>query len=179
MGCLIREALAMILDPETPEDEDLENQHFLDIYQEAMDLYGLIHARFIRSPKGKAVMREKFVVGAFGVCPRVLCGGQFVLPVGMSEKLRYSRVKVFCPRCQDVYIPKKKCSDVDGAYFGCSFPHILLQSNPDDGPTEEMVEFVPRIFGFRVYKKKGSKYFEEGKEKSYLTYYGENSSKKN
>ncbi len=60
----------------------------------------------------------------------------------MSEELRTSRVKVhksfillmqnkylfiylfkvYCPRCEDVYIPKKKCPDVDGAYFGCSFP---------------------------------------------------------
>ena len=23
-------------------------------------------------------------------------------------------------------MPKKKCHDVDGAYFGCSFAHILL-----------------------------------------------------
>ena len=44
----------------------------------------------------------------------------------MSEELRTSRVKVYCPKCEDVYIPKKKCPDVDGAYFGCSFPHILL-----------------------------------------------------
>lgn len=44
----------------------------------------------------------------------------------MSEELRTSRVKVFCPRCEEVYIPKKKCPDVDGAYFGCSFPSIFL-----------------------------------------------------
>lgn len=82
-------------------------------------------------------MREKFLLGKFGVCPRVLCERQAVLPIGMSEELRTSRVKVkinnickikvYCPRCEEVYIPKKKCTDVDGAYFGCSFPHILLQ----------------------------------------------------
>lgn len=44
----------------------------------------------------------------------------------MSEELRTSRVKVFCPKCEDVYIPKKKCPDVDGCYFGCSFPSLLL-----------------------------------------------------
>jgi len=38
-----------------------------------MDLYGLIHARFILSPKGLAMMREKFLMGGFGTCPRVLC----------------------------------------------------------------------------------------------------------
>jgi len=39
-------------------------------------------------------MREKYLLGRFGVCPRVLCERQNVLPVGMSEELRTSRVKV-------------------------------------------------------------------------------------
>ena len=146
---------------------------FLDVYQEAMDLYGMIHNRFIQSPKGLAMMREKFLNGTFGVCPRVLCGGQYVLPIGMSENLRHSRVKVFCPKCEDVYIPKKKCSDVDGAYFGCSFPHILLQTYPDMHPKEVPVVFVPRIYGFKLYSKKGSKYFEPSSESKFLSYFGE------
>lgn len=146
---------------------------FLDIYQEAMDLYGLIHSRFIQSPKGLAMMREKYLNGTFGVCPRVLCAGQYVLPIGMSENLRHSRVKVFCPKCEDVYIPKKKCSDVDGAYFGCSFPHIVLQTYTDIIPKEPPVVFVPRIYGFKLYKKKGSKFFEQPPESKFLTYYGE------
>lgn len=41
---------------------------FLEVYQAAMDLYGLIHARFILSPRGLAMMREKFLLGAFGMC---------------------------------------------------------------------------------------------------------------
>ena len=44
--------------------------------------------------KGLAMMREKYLLGRFGVCPRVLCERQNVLPVGMSEELRTSRVKV-------------------------------------------------------------------------------------
>jgi casein kinase II subunit beta len=59
-----------------------------------MDLYGLIHARFILSPKGLEMMRERFLLGVFGYCPRVLCERQNVLPVGMSEELSTSRVKV-------------------------------------------------------------------------------------
>lgn len=116
----------MILSSETPDDEDLEDERFLEIYQEATDLYGLIHSRFIITTRGLALMKEKFVSGRFGACPRVLCERQNVLPVGMSEELRTSRVKVFCPRCEEVYIPKKKCPDVDGAYFGCSFPSVFL-----------------------------------------------------
>lgn len=150
----------MILDPESPSEEDLEDKKFLEIYQEAMDLYGLIHNRFIQSPKGLSMMREKYLNGIFGVCPRVLCSGQNVLPIGMSENLRHSRVKVYCPKCEDVYVPKKKCEDVDGAYFGTSFANILLQSYPDLSPKEQPINFVPRIFGFKIHKKKGSKYYE-------------------
>lgn len=117
----------MILYPERPDEEELEDPNFLDLYQEATDLYGLIHARYILTPKGLAMMREKFLSSQFGTCPRVLCQGQSVLPIGMSEHLKHSRVKVYCPLCEDVYVPKKKLADVDGAFFGCSFPHVFLQ----------------------------------------------------
>ena len=62
------EALNMILSSESPDSEDLNDQGFLEIYQSAMDLYGLIHARFILSPRGLAMMREKFLLGVFGTC---------------------------------------------------------------------------------------------------------------
>jgi casein kinase II subunit beta len=110
-------------------------------------------------------MREKYLLGKFGICPRVLCERQNVLPIGMSEDIRTSRVKVYCPRCEDVYMPKKKYPDVDGAYFGCSFPHILLmvhqesiQTYEDLIPTALPNSYVPKIYGFKIYKKKGSRY---------------------
>lgn len=92
----------MILSPEAPDEDDLQDDRFLEIYQEATDLYGLIHARFLLSPRGLAIMREKYLTGRFGHCPRVMCERQSVIPVGISEDLRQSRVKVFCPRCEDV-----------------------------------------------------------------------------
>ena len=167
------EALNMILDPESPNEEDLEDKKFLEIYQEAMDLYGLIHNRFIQSPKGLSMMREKHMNGVFGVCPRVLCSGQNVLPIGMSENLRHSRVKVFCPKCEDVYVPKKKCEDVDGAYFGTSFANIILQTYPDLAPKEQPVNFVPRIFGFKIFKKKGSRFYDANTENKQQFYSSE------
>lgn len=92
-----------------------------------MDLYGLIHARFILSPRGLAMMKEKFMLGSFGTCPRVMCERQNVLPIGVSDELSTSRVKVYCPKCQDVYIPRQKQLDIDGAYFGSSSPHVFLK----------------------------------------------------
>jgi len=123
-------------------------------------------------------MREKYLLGKFGVCPRVLCERQAVLPIGMSEELRTSRVKVYCPRCEDVYIPKKKCTDVDGAYFGCSFPHILLQTYPDLYPNPPTTIYIPRIYGFKIHKKKGSRFWEQNKNLNEITHYGEEQLKK-
>ena len=45
----------------------------------------------------------------------------------MSDDLRTSRVKVFCPRCDEVYLPKYRNINIDGAYFGASFPHVMLK----------------------------------------------------
>ena len=164
------DAIEMILSPETPEEDELQDEGFLEIYQEATDLYGLIHARFILSPRGLAIMREKYLSGRFGTCPRVMCERQYVLPIGMSEELRTSRVKVFCPRCQDVYIPKHRFADVDGAYFGCSFPHVLMQSYPDISPAPSLTQYIPKIYGFKVYKKRGSKYYNPQEQENVKPY---------
>lgn len=46
--------LKMILSPLAPNEEDLNDEQFLELNQEASDLYGLIHARYIYTPKGLA-----------------------------------------------------------------------------------------------------------------------------
>ena len=48
--------------------------------------------------------------------------------------------------------------DVDGAYFGSSFPHIFLQTFPELRPSVSAIKYVPKIYGFKIYGKKGSKY---------------------
>ena len=80
-----------------------------------------------------------------------------MLPIGVSEELSTSRVKVYCPRCQDVYIPRQKQLDIDGAYFGTSFPHIFLKQFPDLMP-KGPAKFVPKIYGFKIFGMRGSKY---------------------
>jgi casein kinase II subunit beta len=136
----------------------LESDTFLSVYQDAVDLYGLFHQRFLLSEKGLFLMREKVLNGVFGTCPRVLCTQQNVVPIGLSDELKQCRIKVFCPKCQDVFFPKKKCSDVDGAFFGSSFPHVLLQRFPELQPKEEKIHFVPQIFGFKIKGKRNEIY---------------------
>ena len=40
------------------------------------------------------------------------------------------RNKVYCPKCEEVYIPNWWV-DLDGAYFGPNFPHVFLEAFPN------------------------------------------------
>ena len=44
----------MIVSPLAPNEEDLNDEHFLELNAEAADLYGLIHNRYINTPIGLA-----------------------------------------------------------------------------------------------------------------------------
>ena len=123
-----------------------------------MDLYGLIHQRYILTQKGLLKMRIKYYYGIFGICPRVLCNNQEVVPIALSEELSISRVKVYCPKCEDSYTPRTKFVDIDGAYFGKSFPFIFFQTFPELLPEENKNIYVPKIFGFKIFGMIGSKY---------------------
>lgn len=94
-------------------------------------LYGLIHARYIVTNRGMHAMYEKYRSAAFGRCPHVFCQGQPVLPVGLSDLPRNYTVNVFCPRCHGLFFPKStRQANIDGAYFGTTFPHLYLITHP-------------------------------------------------
>eukprot|EP00440_Ansanella_granifera_P044196 gb/GFBE01047896.1/.p1 GENE.gb/GFBE01047896.1/~~gb/GFBE01047896.1/.p1 ORF type:complete len:259 (+),score=52.14 gb/GFBE01047896.1/:1-777(+) len=159
-------ALEMILSSEAPDDDDLADNEFLEIYRDASDLYSLIHARYIVSPRGLQAMREKYLKGTFGTCPRIHCDRQHVLPMGLSEDLRAAQVKIFCPKCEQAYACKSKHKELDGACFGMSFPQIFLQSYPSLVPPDPPRPFIPRIFGFKLHKQKSLIAFKLEQEQS-------------
>jgi casein kinase II subunit beta len=87
----------------------------------------------------------------FGKCPRVLCQGQPLLPVGLSDIPRSKGVKLYCSRCEDIYQPKaNRHINLDGAYFGTTFPHMLLQIYSHIVPAKSNERYVPRIYGFKI-----------------------------
>jgi len=144
-------ALDMILDAET--DDALTEDQQESIESAAEMLYGLIHARYILTNRGLSAMVEKYNSMDFGRCPRVYCQGQATLPVGQSDIPRMNTVKLFCPRCEDIYYPKyTRHNQVDGAYFGTTFPHLLLQMYPELLPPKPQLFYVPRIYGFKIHK---------------------------
>eukprot|EP01053_Blabericola_migrator_P011154 Blabericola_migrator_1__11153@NODE_653_length_7026_cov_105_228625_g479_i0_p2_GENE_NODE_653_length_7026_cov_105_228625_g479_i0NODE_653_length_7026_cov_105_228625_g479_i0_p2_ORF_typecomplete_len325_score37_35CK_II_beta/PF01214_18/1_8e61_NODE_653_length_7026_cov_105_228625_g479_i09791953 len=166
-------ALEMILGP-APRQQDFHKKELVDTYQEASNLYGLIHARFITTPKGLVPMKEKFMQGVFGRCPRYLCDKQNVLPVGLTEELKQHRARVYCPFCQETYLPRMSAAsqrsptpsadiddedddedegtapNIDGAFFGPSFPHIFLLQYTALIPKVPPEPYVPKVFGFRI-----------------------------
>ena len=91
-------ALDMILDRLTPTEPESE-----DLSRSAALLYGLIHARYIITSHGLESMRRKYLSKEFGECPRMLCKGQSVVPMGFSDDPKRGLVKLFCPKCRDVY----------------------------------------------------------------------------
>ncbi|XP_057977748.1 casein kinase II subunit beta-1-like isoform X1 [Malania oleifera] len=56
----------------------------------------------------KYLQLEKYKNYDFGRCPRVYCCGQPCLPVGQSDIPRSSTVKIYCPKCEDIYYPRSK-----------------------------------------------------------------------
>ena len=145
-------ALDLILDSESLQNEILTEAQQEVVEHAAEALYGLIHARYILTARGLAAMAEKFKNCDHGRCPRVLCNGQPCLPVGLSDIPRQSTVKLFCPKCEDVYYPRSKYhGNLDGAYFGTTFPHLFLMSYPALRPAKATERYVPRVFGFKIH----------------------------
>lgn len=84
-----------------------------------------------------------------------------MMPIGLSDVPGEAMVKLYCPKCMDVYTPKssrwifrekdeyishqyyllifvKMCyfeltrhHHTDGAYFGTGFPHMLFMVHPE------------------------------------------------
>ena len=150
--------MKMILSEKAPDQTDFDRPEFQEVYEAAIDLYSLIHSRYIISPQGLDDAREMYMLGKFGTCPRMLCKRHPVIPYGASSELNISRVKVFCPLWKDVYIPRKGPIEIDGAAFGPSFPQTLLLNFQElvvkDGP----YSYFPKLYGFKIFGMKGSKY---------------------
>lgn len=139
-------ALDSILDrlnPNEPETEDLSRSAVL--------LYGLIHARYIITSHGLEAMHRKYLNKDFGECPRMLCRGQPVVPMGFTDDPKHGMVKLFCPKCRDVYNCHSNQRHIDGAFFGPTFPNLFFMTYENLVPGPAMEQFVPRVFGFRIH----------------------------
>lgn len=139
-------ALDTILDRIGPSEAESE-----ELSRSAALLFGLIHARYIVTSHGLEVMHRKFVLREFGECPRTYCRGQATLPMGFTDEPKHGAVKLFCPRCQDVYNCQTSQRHIDGAFFGPTFPNLFMMSFDELVPEPPIDRYVPRIFGFKIH----------------------------
>jgi casein kinase II subunit beta len=123
-----------------------------DLDQSAKCLYGLIHARFLQTRQGLDQIRTKYLKGCYPHCPRYHCQSTVCLPYGPCEELRESPLRLFCPRCNEVYVSDdREFSGIDGAYFGSSWIHLFLLSYPDVRKMRKDDAKPPlRLFGFKI-----------------------------
>lgn len=106
-------------------------------------LYGLIHQRFICSRVGIQQMSEKYELGHFGLCPRTNCDSTRALPVGLSDIPGEDTVKLYCPTCNDLYVPpNSRFQTVDGAFFGRTFGALFFLTFPEYDLTKRGAELL-------------------------------------
>lgn len=96
---------------------------------------------------------EKYESGIFGICPRVYCISCNVVPCGRVDIPGNDTVKLYCPNCNDLYVPpSSRFQGVDGvcyshyitamvllilflgAFFGTTFPHLFFQTYREWAP---------------------------------------------
>ncbi|KAJ6485107.1 casein kinase II regulatory subunit-domain-containing protein [Mycena vitilis] len=129
-----KEAMEMVLDVEP--DEDAAKIPDVSIVESSAEmLYGLVHQRYILGRAGQQAMVDKYESGIFGSCPRVYCIGCNVVPCGRSDLPGIDTVKLFCPNCNDIYVPpSSRFQGVDGAFFGTTFAHLFFQNYRESAP---------------------------------------------
>ena len=90
--------------------------------------FHLVHHRG-RNDELKCSQAEKYEAGVFGSCPRVYCMGCNVVPCGRSDLPGLETVKLFCPNCNDIYVPaSSRFQGVDGV-FPSAFAKYLFNGS--------------------------------------------------
>ncbi|XP_046918054.2 casein kinase II subunit beta [Dermatophagoides farinae] len=125
----------------------------IEILSSAENLYGLIHARYILTDSGLKKMLEKYKKRRFGLCNRYYCDRAAMLPIGLSDEPNIYSVRLYCPRCMDLYAPHFSSKSVlsDGAWFGTSFPHMFFMVYPEYRPLPPSQQFTATLYGFKIH----------------------------
>ncbi|KAJ3425440.1 casein kinase ii subunit beta [Anaeramoeba flamelloides] len=145
-------ALKLIRNTNKLDLEKLSEEKVLEIEQDTEYLYGLIHSRYIVTDEGMRRMAKKYRAGIFGKCPNVFCKRQPCLPVGLYDEPKRDTLKIYCPKCRDLYLPKLRYRKIDGAYFGTTFPHLLLNTRKKMRPMKPPQEYKPEIIDPKINK---------------------------
>ena len=133
----------------------------------AINIYGLIHAKYLETQDGINQMITKYQDHLFKTCPRVVCQKTFCFPIGISDDISINTVKMYCPKCQEIYnVNDGSFSVIDGAFFGTHWISKLIELNPQIHSNEPPNQnYIPRIFGFKIYHPPNDIHNEEENKK--------------
>lgn len=100
----------------------------------------------------KLKKKLKYDNGEFGPCPNLDCRECGLIPFGESAKYNVSKVFLYCPCCEEVYIPAlKRFRSIDGAAFGPKFPYNFLSKNPTYLLKAPVKAFNTKSYGFELF----------------------------
>ena len=123
--------------------------------EEVTQAYYAIHSRYIISPSGLEEMKELFENKKFGICPRLECQGQAVLPYGISDLFGQDRTYIYCPCCQDIYEPyNSSILNLDGSAFGSNFATLFISTFLDEININEFIISKRLVYGFPLSNEK-------------------------
>jgi len=147
-----KRAMTLIMDEYGPSN-DSADEFLKTLDEQASHLYGLLHARYILTMNGLDRMRILFTSAYWGTCPRIGCKKQALLPMGLHDEPGVETVKFYCIRCRLTFKKDPEYSDIDGCYFGTTFPHLFFMEYTDLLPPRAIVtQVVPTIYGFKLHK---------------------------
>lgn len=121
-----------------------------EVERQAKLLYMLVHAEYLKTDEGVDMMYRKR--SCLMTCPRVFCKDTWCWPCQSSVNVGEGTIKMFCPTCKQIYNPENKVFDgVDSVGFPSQYIDSLVEKYPEIVLNEEQVEYVPRIYGFKVF----------------------------
>ena len=119
-----------------------QNFHFKDGLLYVENLFGLFSSGILEVASYKSALKGVISSSRFKIGPRTPLLVMY-LSFGSGEAM----VKLYCPKCMDVYTPKSsRHHHTDGAYFGTGFPHMLFMVHPEYRPKRPANQFVPRYY---------------------------------
>ena len=117
----------------------------------AREIYARAHAAFLMTPDGADAMFELSQKTPRLRCPRLFCKGNVCFPaVGPGD----AGVAMFCPTCQQFYA-FEGADQCPSAAFSSPYVEGLVERHPESVAKEQPPEYVPRIYGFRLFREDG------------------------
>ncbi|KAB5573967.1 hypothetical protein DKX38_001161 [Salix brachista] len=144
-------ALDLILDIESSHGDMFTEEQNELVESAAEMLYGLIHARYILTSKGMAAMVSWTSTKTMTLedAPEFTAVDSLAFQLVNQTFLGQALLKYAAP---DVTIYTTHVPNIDGAYFGTTFPHLFLMTHGHLKPQKVVQTYVPRVFGFKLHK---------------------------